>query len=829
MATNTRIKSFIQDGTDHDDLIGVSVAEVAAVLASDPKLALILLHNEDRARDCNRRGWKLRHFRVHIVAAIDHVVAQGISDRILDEYGAAVARLYAASLLDWNGGQSGDWLLAGDIPARERRAVVAGFATGKFDAAQGIQPHRIVRLLLSRHAAQLQEESSGDWLKDQIASAVRNAMVLLHPGGQLGIHSQIRACVVMAVASLEGRDDEDNDSAARKVEGEIIAACGFDRNSFEQMREELRGESGAPTLFATFDREPDVDALSRLRPFRAAADRLRVSVTAEEIRFRTRIESEYAQQTDPWLAWMYRSALGSGPHSATALAVMRRLGSDRNRRASVLPAMLAPLAASVEARAIFTSEMQSAGANLGVEVFTAMFGAIELSLDVQATREFEQTPLMPWYRQMRELYIRDALEFRTGVASRDLNAIVVSTFGKPPVPTALSGLAPKIQQIIDADERGAAFECGRGWFYELVKYCATKMSDESAWDGGRGALAADDRRFLADIVTASKPGASDSRRSAWFKVAMEPAREFRLAEAATQVGCLAPADFQKFVQRVSDALIGDQSLSTADRERVTPLVRACAECVSGVSSAAAPHWRTLDAFRRIDVREVLQSMERSRVDLPRSFCDSSMWGKRAIVCWSVAAILVFGALAATFVEGAPDGPIATGGPLAANVRGRPRVMELSGAQVVGAPWVRFADSAVDSNGKWARLVTQREFRRMVPGTPGPETSVTDDPAQISAMMAREYLERLEWEMKSFPDGVRWPDTPGGAPRSAPLLRIRPLRTSELSTALRSLGGNAGKCNDVWQDARLSEKSAPPLDPFETHPLIVILQERGSGE
>ena len=102
--SNEHLANFLRTGLEHDDLYSLDDGDIVAVL-SDPSLAIILVHDDERIRAFKRRGWQLRKFRAQLLVAIDALVTQAGSAGKVDEYGAAVARLYAASLMEWSGGR----------------------------------------------------------------------------------------------------------------------------------------------------------------------------------------------------------------------------------------------------------------------------------------------------------------------------------------------------------------------------------------------------------------------------------------------------------------------------------------------------------------------------------------------------------------------------------------------------------------------------------------------------------------------------------------------------------------------------------------------------
>lgn len=818
--SNEHLANFLRTGLEHDDLYSLDDGDIVAVL-SDPSLAIILVHDDERIRAFKRRGWQLRKFRAQLLVAIDALVTQAGSAGKVDEYGAAVARLYAASLMEWSGGRKGDWLVGGgEISPSDRRAAVAGFGAGRFDAPQSVRPHRVARLLLSRDAA----VEADPWLKAAMANAIRAALSMLHPTGQFAVNAQIRACALLALSALP-EDDDDN-----KYRDELLSAAGITVTECERLREEIRGEAGVPSLFSTAGRDADLEALSRLRSFMGAVDRLGLVLSPVDVRFKMRLEAELGEISDPWVQWLYRTALSANVASARAMATLQAAGADRSRRSSVLAKLLdEAIIPQQDASAIFLAEMQALPSSLAVRVFRSIFEVVQLRQDHAAARELESTALAGWYVDARSRYVRDPRELLQLQDDRDLANYLMTALRSSTVPKALASLAGDLAQILEAADRSAAAALGRGWMFDLVKFCGRRMSDPESWDGGRRVLTPDDLRFIVELVAASNDDAKDSTRRSWFSVAMPPAREFRLADAAMHVGCLDASSFRARVQTAAESLRHETGLSNEQRALLEPLITSCVSHALGKGNEIAVNWRLLDAFRRLDAREMLQSTERSAIELPRKGFDGSVIGRRSALYWSVAGFVAVTSIAMTIVPGPPVPPVLSGAksvPVSAVLR--PRAMPLSLASPVG--WQRL-DKFV-----WARLVPSDEILRLVPGAVPSGGAAAPLQSRSPAAIAQEYVERLQLELDSYPDGVQWPSTEPGPVRLVKGVAVRLARRDEVQRWCKIAPQPAVPLTvgDVWTDEALSAAPSRMSEPFPRSPfgglaVVVILEDRNAGK
>ena len=728
---NQHIVNFVRTGVSHDEMLGAANAEIAEALA-DPTLAIVLVHSEQRAKDFKKIG-RLRDFRRHLLDAIDALVVRGRSSGTLDDYGAAVARLYAGSLLEWSGGRKGDWLIGGgDVPESARRAGVEGFAMGRFDAVHGIRPHRVLRMLQAPEAA---VADADPWLKDAVGSALRAALAQLHPSGQPGLHARIRACTVMAYATM---DEEAGPAARRK----LLDAAGISQEEHARIVAELAGESGVPSLFAAASREPRYEDLGRDASFRAAADRLGVPVNPEEIRMRSSLEQELPQVQDPWVRLCYRTAIGSGPGVGNAVAVLKSAGVDRKRRAAVLPAMLeGPMAREPEARTVFAAEMQSMPAGLRLRTFRALFDAVHFHDDPELAREIERSPVIKWFREARAAYVRDAAEFAGGPGSGEkpgeLLELLSATLRMPVPPRALAALQAEMDQITLEEHRRAAEQIGRLWLFDLVRRCADAMSAPETWDGGTRVLAAEDQRFIVELVAASK-GSAGGSTGAWFACEIPESRKFRLVEAAYRCGIVKRDDFRKAVDNAVKRILAEaagSSLQQSERTAVGQLAERCAAHVMGNAGGAAPSWRMLEAFRRLDSRELVAAASTSSVSFPHRGRRTSLVGVRGAALWAIALGLLL---------------VPTGYALLASPPGK------AGLGVRSAP-VGAAERpgvySLKDNG-WKSLggnchvleVSAEAFNKLMPTA---AVAKDQSPLAISGMQAMEFIKRLESDVKSY--------------------------------------------------------------------------------
>ena len=799
---NQHIVNFVRTGVAHDDMLGAANSEIAEALA-DPALAIVLVHSEQRAKDFKKIG-RLRDFRRHLLDAIDALVARGRSRGTLDDYGAAVARLYAGSLLEWSGGRKGDWLIGGgDVPESVRRAGVEGFAMGRFDAVQGIRPHRVLRMLQAPEAA---AADADPWLKDAVGSALRAALAQLHPAGQPGLHARIRACAVMAYATM---DEEAGPAARRK----LLDAAGMSADEHARIVAELAGESGVPSLFAVASREPRYDELGRDAPFRAAADRLGVPVNPEEIRMRSSLEQELPQVQDPWVRLAYRTANGSGPGAGSAVSVLKAAGVDRKRRAVVLPAILeGPMVRDPEARAVFVAEMQAMPAGLRLRTFRALFEAVHFHEDPELAREIERSPVMKWFREARAAYVRDAAEFAnqqgSGEKAGELLDLLSATLRMPVPPRALAALQADMEQITQEEHRRAAEQVGRLWLFELVRRCADAMSAPETWDGGARVLAAEDQRFIVELVAASK-GSSSGSTGPWFACEIPEARKFRMVEAAYRCGIVKREDFRKVVDVAVKRMLAEaarSSLQPSERTALAQLADRCAAHVVGDGSGAAPAWRMLEAFRRLDAREMVAAASTSSAAFPRRGRRAAVVGVRGAVLWAIALGMVlvpvgFGLFAS------PPKDTGTGARSATvNGAGRPATYSLTANH-----WNDLGD------GRFGLHVTVGTFNTLMPASAVAGEQTAD--AEVSGMQALEFIDRLKRQAESHREGI---DMLSGSKAQNIPIGLLSAVTWRLPTTKESADPEL-KLGKAWtkDDARIR-------NPFVRLPLVVILEYRGGN-
>ena len=307
----------------------------------------------------------------------------------------------------------------------------------------------------------------------------------------------------------------------------------------------------------------------------------------------------------------------------------------------------------------------------------------------------------------------------------------------PVPPRALAALQAEMDQITLEEHRRAAEQIGRLWLFDLVRRCADAMSAPETWDGGTRVLAAEDQRFIVELVAASK-GSAGGSTGAWFACEIPESRKFRLVEAAYRCGIVKRDDFRKAVDNAVKRILAEaagSSLQQSERTAVGQLAERCAAHVMGNAGGAAPSWRMLEAFRRLDSRELVAAASTSSVSFPHRGRRTSLVGVRGAALWAIALGLLL---------------VPTGYALLASPPGK------AGLGVRSAP-VGAAERpgvySLKDNG-WKSLggnchvleVSAEAFNKLMPTA---AVAKDQSPLAISGMQAMEFIKRLESDVKSY--------------------------------------------------------------------------------
>jgi hypothetical protein len=773
---------FGAEATPTEAVVGIGDAELRAMLAARPAVALRLLHDEEANRRLRRLGLRIERAVDELRAAIDGAATAAAQSGAIDPSAAAFMRLFLASALKLDG-QPAHWMIASDVGEGRRREIIGSLAAGRFDEARGLQPAVVLRLLLEPRFAALRDP----WSRGVAADAVRAALAGISTDGSVPLLAQVRCAALMAAERC--RDDD------FELE-ELLAAAGIDAPSHDRMLREIKGGTGAGSLFAA-GVAPDYERLEKNPRFKEAAERLGYRFQPAVMRLRGQLERDLPGLTDPWVRWVHEEALGSGPDGERALSLLQQLGPARKERSAVLDGLLRSGGIrSGRAERVVQSEIPATGGSLEIRVFRALFMAVRVSGSMPAVPD----KLRNWFLRAEGAYVSGAssLEAQEAVLAR-----LVGALKDEPENALLRSFRDEVKRELASRELDAAREAGRSWLVALVDWARANPTDPTAWDGRRGVLIAEDVRRLAAWLERGQ--AKD-----WFKAPLDDAEEFRMKEAAFAVGKLGEPEFRtELAERVRSLVDGAAALNAEERSTLRELVEQCMREVLRPGSAA-PSARVLEAFRRLDPREMLRAAERPAVVLPRGSRPVPLVGAIAGSAMAIVAIAL-GCLAWDFrpwhVASAAAPPASTA----------PTLEPWSANVALDSGWRSLPGGA----GYWRRLKADDElFTRFVPPEPGRAMQGGD----VTSADAQAWCDRFQKHLAVVDQGGKVEVGGTTLERYEASIRL-PRATAEIA-GIAAADLPVADRERCWTGA---DRAGAGRDPFLERPLVVILDvERRGG-
>jgi len=580
---------FGAESSAADSLVGTEDAVLRALLAARPAVALRLLHDDEANRRLKRLGLRLERCIEELRAAIDGAASEAVRSGAIDPASAAYMRLFLASALRLDG-QPAHWMIASDLGDGRRREVISAFAVGRFDEARGVRPAAVLRLLLEPRFAALRDP----WSRGVVSDAIRAALSGISTDGSVPLVAQVRCAALMAIERCRDDDFEFE---------EILAASAIDAASHDRMLREIKGGAGAASLFAPGG-VPDYERLERNSLFKEASERLGYRFQPALMRLRGQLERDLPSLSDPWVRWVHEEAMGSGDGGDRALAMLQQLGPARKERSAVLDGLLrSGMIRHTRAEGIVQSEIPAMGGSLELRVFRTLFIAVRVTGAMTAVPD----KLRNWFARAEGAYVASASSLN---AQEPVLARLVGALKDEPTNEPLRAFRDEVKRVLAARDLDAARDAGRSWLVELVDWVRANPTDPTAWDGRRGVLTAEDVRRLAGWIDKSQ--AKD-----WFKASLDGPEEFRMKEAAFATGKFGEPEFrEELAHRVRSIVDGAAALPSEECSVLRELVERCMKEVLRPGSAA-PAARVLEAFRRLDAREMLRAAERPPVTLPK--------------------------------------------------------------------------------------------------------------------------------------------------------------------------------------------------------------------
>lgn len=593
-----------------DDASVVDLEDARRLLRESPDLAFRLLHDESAESRLKQLDYSARDFVRESCESIDIVVAR--HEARLDPCATVAARLLCASVMSWGGG-SGKWLILPKLDAQERRRAVAAIQRGEFASVQSIGAPQLLRLAVDHRVSGFRQVSP--WLHELTRNAVVAALGSMPArGGALPV-AEFRIIALHSWCCHYGEDESsERDDLAR--------AAGATSTLFQSLRDRIDASEPVDDLWAA-PAAIDWERLEQYRHFDRARSWLGLEINQSAIALCAALRAELANLSDPWLRWAHAGAI-EGPSSRRLFGLLVELGEGRVNRARLLAELwqqgLLEGDAAVEA---LDAEVRPDWVDVTSIAFRKLF------IDQIRSGGFGELPpaLAAWFEDARAAYFGSA----QSLARHPLEGPSLQELRINP-PRALQSLRDRIIAAEREVLLRKAKAINRDWMFLLVEHAERNSTDPVRWDDGRGILAASDRDTLLKLVERKVTAAPGPP---WFGIESDLDTEFRLREAAFALKFLDGPAFRNEVKKHIAAILASSGMRGAAARELEHLCKRCGRYCLGRLSNAQPRFRTLEAFRRMDARAMLESEAASEVAMPVSDVPASIGSPLAMAAFGV--------------------------------------------------------------------------------------------------------------------------------------------------------------------------------------------------
>lgn len=705
------IRGYLVDGEEGllADFTGLGPAPIAQWLHRNADEAFRQLHDAARARRLQVTGLPQHQFTEQLAQAIDSVVARRGGS--LEDSERAAARLLAASVGRLNA-VLGHWSLLPELSAEERKAAVAGFADGRFDAVRGIDPARLLGLAAQPWCSHAGGGTQRQWISAAAAEAVRSGLARLTGGGPSAI-AQLNACLVHAAACIGDEDDFELE--------DLAGAAGVTLDHLKAMRAEVAGQAKPVRLLQPGAGRRDPKTLDEHAAFRRARTWLGFNLDLHALDGIDQLNAELPGIVDPWVRWAYATAM-QGPTWERMLSILLQLGAGRKVRESVLAeARRSGLLAGKPAEAVFEQETAAvSGGGYELRVFRNLF---ELELKGKPTPS-GVGGVASWYDRARAAYFADAAAIGSLAPVRPM---LRELRGQPGLPPWLEDLVSGLADFEWSEMLGQAEAMGRGWLVRIVEQVMPGREDPRVAERVRSLLSADDQNLLRELARRAAPGGNPP----WFGIKLDAGAEFRLKEAAFASGFIGEPAFKEAIVSHSRPLWDNRDASPDECRTLKALCERCGRSMLGRLRDAEPRSRTLDAFRRSNWRGMLEAECVESSGLPNQAVPMGVVGVSAACAWALALVLACFLAIVLLLGGSTVAPVVMGA-APAQVSPPWQSPELD---LTKAGWKRVSD--VSGQSAWARRVPAAELRSLLPAG----TDAAD--GRVSRGEALEFVRRFQ--------------------------------------------------------------------------------------